>query len=86
MGYGRRNGVITQGLIGDHMVRVHEIIRGNVLYVYRVVIGLYHKQGNTTLNPRYRLMNCRPDFLTATKAWEYGVNIARGATSNARNN
>ena len=80
-----RNGVVSQGLIGDHMVRVHAILKGEAVIIYRVTIGLQHKQGNTMLNPRYKRMTCRPDFIAAYDAWQYGVNIARGATSNVRN-
>lgn len=79
----KRNGVVTQGYINGHMVRV--VSRGNVVLQYQVVVGLNASMGNTEANKRYKEIPCNPLFNTALQAWDYGCNIAKGASPLAEN-
>lgn len=80
-----RNGLVQQGLIGDHMVRVTIApLLGPSPPIYRVTIGLFHKYGNTKMNPRHREWTSRHRFSSAYKAWTYGECVARGATQEAQ--
>lgn len=86
-----RNGLVKQSLIGEHMVRI--TLESHFRYpddiiparsAYRVTIGMFWKHGRS--DPRYNEFMCRRKFELAPLAWKYGVRLAKGATSQARNN
>lgn len=79
----RQNGTILQGTVGDHAVRVISVIKSNTLVLFQAVVILNWVQGSN--HPLYRTMTCRPEMTTALQAWDYGVNIAKGATNRVRN-
>ena len=90
-----RNGLVQQGLIGDHMVRVtcnfdtamirERLTRISHNKMYYVTIGLFHKYGNTSMNPRHRQWTSRHKFSLPQLAWEYGVHLVSGAINGVRN-
>lgn len=80
-----RNGLVRQGLIGDHMVRVTVEPTCPSPPVYRVTIGLFHKYGNTLMNPRHCEWTSRHKFSHPLRAWVYGKSLTKGATNKARN-
>lgn len=86
------NGLVKQDLIGEHMVRItlessyrypNDVIPATS--VYRVTIGMFWKYGNGPSNPRYREWTSRRTFALGPLAWQYGVRLVKGATSQARN-
>ena len=87
-----RNGLVKQSLIGEHMVRItieHAYRYPNqeipASTVYRVTIGMFWKYGNGSGNERYHEWISRRTFALGPLAWQYGVRLAKGATSQARN-
>lgn len=79
-----RNGLVKQGLIGEHMVRVTRepnISDG----LFHVTIGLFWKYGSGPSNPRHREWTSKRLFTLGPLAWQYGVRLVKGATPQSRN-
>lgn len=89
---GDRNGLIKQSLVGEHMVRItidhsyrYPDMDSPAKTVFLVTIGMFWKYGNGPSNKRYREWTSRRVFAPGPLAWQYGVRIVKGATTQARN-
>lgn len=91
-----RNGLVKQALVGEHMVRItlETIIdawnsdgtKPNTPNgVFCVTIGMFWKYGNGPSNKRYHEWMSKRTFALGPLAWQYGVRLVKGATTQARN-